>query len=175
MRILNTCSPTASHISIFDRMNTFVRRHRASWAAALSASMVFGGAVAVSAQTLTGVLPQNPRAAAIALPQKTLNQIAALEAEADARTPIQKKISSHLLYTAKMHAGQAIAVGVPVLTLGVTPSIDGKVEVDITADVTDALLEQIEAAGGTIEAPAEKPAPGKLQKKTAPSGAAKAE
>jgi len=131
-------------------MNTFARRHRASWAAALSASMVFGGTAAASAQTLTGVLPQNPRAAAIALPQKTLNQIAALEAEAEARTPIQKKISSHLLYTAKMHLGQAIAAGVPALTLGITPSIDGKVEVDITAAVTDTLLAQIEAAGGTI-------------------------
>jgi len=119
--------------------------------AVVSSSVIFGGLSASFAQSLSGILPQNSRAKSISLPQKALNQIAALEAEASSRTPAQKKLSSHLWYAAKMNAGQAVATNVPALTVGVTPSVNGYVDVDISADVTDVVLAQIEAAGGKID------------------------
>jgi subtilisin family serine protease len=77
-------------------------------------------------------------------------QIQALLAEKAARTPAQQKISSRLLYQRKMQRGKAIARGVPTLRSSVRVEDDGTTLVDIKADVTEAVLAQIEALGATI-------------------------
>src|SRR5258708_6585646 len=49
------------------------------------------------------------------LSDSVVQQINALEQDKESRTATQNKISSHLLYTARMLQGQAAAPGIPVL------------------------------------------------------------
>ncbi|MES1210874.1 MAG: hypothetical protein ABUL63_00940, partial [Acidobacteriota bacterium] len=74
------------------------------------------------------------------LSASAIQQIQALDAEKASRTPAQKKIDSQLLYAAKMSRGLAIAPGVPALEVNVGADANGKVVVDISADVDEALL-----------------------------------
>ena len=83
------------------------------------------------------------------LSSSAARQIEALEAAKAARTPAQQKIASSCLDAAKMRLGEPVAQGVPTLRVGVDVDRQGAVLVDIRADVTDALLQQIEAVGGT--------------------------
>src|SRR5437870_2605513 len=46
---------------------------------------------------------------------EAIQQISALEAEKESRTPAQRKIDSQLIYATKMHRGQDIAEGVKTL------------------------------------------------------------
>ncbi len=84
------------------------------------------------------------------LSAKTLSQISALEAEADARTPAQQKISSQLLFALKMARSQPITPNVPVQRT--TAAVDGAgfTLVDMDAVVTPALLGAIQNAGGRV-------------------------
>ena len=77
-------------------------------------------------------------------------QIAALLAEKDARTPAQRKIDSRLLATVKMNRGEPIADGVPRLETGLESEGPEGPVVDVTAFVSDALLEKIARLGGEI-------------------------
>ena len=77
-------------------------------------------------------------------------QIHALLLDKQTRTPAQNKISSKLLYTARMLRGLAAAPGVPSLATGVDVDNDGNVMVDIAADVTDDLLARLKEQGATI-------------------------
>lgn len=79
-----------------------------------------------------------------------LHQIAMLEADASARTPLDQKIDSQLLYAMRMSAGQMAAPDVPRLMTTVKPQADGLMEVDINAAVTPELLSLIARAGGTV-------------------------
>jgi hypothetical protein len=79
-----------------------------------------------------------------------LQQIQALMGEKAARTPIQRKISSHLLHALKMQRREPIARGIPTLRSSVNVAGDGSTLVDIKADVTEALLDHIVVLGGTI-------------------------
>ncbi len=79
-----------------------------------------------------------------------LKQIGALEAEKSQRTPIQQKIDSHLLYADKMQRGELIAEGVPTQRLNLDRDNQGRILVDIKADVTQSLLQRIAALGGDV-------------------------
>jgi hypothetical protein len=79
-----------------------------------------------------------------------LKQIGALEAEKSRRTPIQQKIDSHLLYADKMRRGESVAEGVPTQRLNLDQDNQGRILVDIKADVSQSLLERIAALGGNV-------------------------
>src|ERR1044071_9149968 len=51
--------------------------------------------------------------------ESAIQQIQALVAEKESRTPAQQKLDSQLLYTLKMRPGEAIAAGVPTLDEGI--------------------------------------------------------
>ena len=76
-----------------------------------------------------------------------LNQIRSLIEAKQARTLEQRKIDSNLLAAIKVNRGEKIAANAPDLQPDVELDRDGKVLVDITANVTDGLLEQIKASG----------------------------
>lgn len=79
-----------------------------------------------------------------------LQQIAALEAEKESRTPEQRKIASPLLQAVRESRGQQMAVGVPLERASVNADASGLVLVDITANVNDSLLASIQQLGGEI-------------------------
>ena len=103
-----------------------------------------------SAQTVRQQIVTQPGTPPHRLNAKTLSQISALEAEADARTPAQQKISSQLLFALKMARSQPITPGVPVQRT--TAAVDGAgfTLVDMDAAVTPALLGAIQNAGGRV-------------------------
>ncbi|HEY2712077.1 MAG TPA: FG-GAP-like repeat-containing protein [Chthoniobacterales bacterium] len=77
-------------------------------------------------------------------------QVAALMRDKEARTPAQNKISSHLLDAAKLRRDGFVNQAVPDLRNLVVVDPDGRVRVDITANVSAQLLREIRATGGTI-------------------------
>jgi hypothetical protein len=79
-----------------------------------------------------------------------LRQIDALREEKASRTPAQRKIGSRLLYASKIHRGVGIARVIPTLRTSVEVATDGTTLVDLRADVTTAVLDEIEALGGTV-------------------------
>jgi hypothetical protein len=79
-----------------------------------------------------------------------LKQIGALEAEKSRRSPIQQKIDSQLLYADKMRRGEPIAEGVATQRVVLDKDDQGRVSVDIKADVTDSLLQYIGTLGGKV-------------------------
>ena len=86
---------------------------------------------------------------------KARQQIAELMADADARTPAQRKLASHLIYAARTSRGQRITPSIATLPLstGILHMRGELVEVDLKGDITDALLSAVTAAGGKIEVP----------------------
>ena len=77
-------------------------------------------------------------------------QMLSLQQDKAARTPAQKKIDSNLIYTMRMLAGKPVADGVPFLDTGVDLDSNDNFVVDIVANVSDQLLQQLAAAGGQI-------------------------
>jgi hypothetical protein len=77
-------------------------------------------------------------------------QINALMAEKAARTPIQQKISSDLLYAAKMTRGEAIAQGVARLAVNLPDLNAFGAVVDVRAQVSQALLDEMVALGAQL-------------------------
>jgi len=96
------------------------------------------------AQTIT------PQRKPIVLTSNTLQQISALQAEKAARTPAQQRISSRLLYAAKIKRGQPIAAGVQSLKTHISEDAAGLVLVDINAEVTNNVVAAINSLGGKI-------------------------
>ncbi len=80
----------------------------------------------------------------------TAQQIQALEQEKDSRTAAQQKIDSNVLYTIRMLAGQPAAPGIPYMNTGVDLDENNGVVVDITAQVTERLLQQLNSAGALV-------------------------
>jgi hypothetical protein len=80
-----------------------------------------------------------------------LAQIQSLLLEKESRTPTQQKIDSNLLYSLKIARGQAVAPGVPTLDTGLSTDLSSNIEVDIAANVDDALLSQLQSLGATIQ------------------------
>jgi hypothetical protein len=68
------------------------------------------------------------------------------------RTPAQQKIDSNLLWRIKQMRREPIATTiVPSLRTQIALDVAGLTTVDISANVSDALLGQIRALGGTVE------------------------
>jgi hypothetical protein len=79
-----------------------------------------------------------------------LQQIAAMEQEKSTRTPAQRKLDSQFVYQLKLNRHELI----PLLETNLQPHIrfaaDGRIAVDIDANVTGDLLQQIRQAGGEV-------------------------
>jgi hypothetical protein len=88
-----------------------------------------------------------------AIKAEALQQIAALIAEKNSRTPAQRKIDSQLLQAVKESRGEQMALGASLERANPKLSNDGALLVDITADVSDALLANIQQLGGEIVFP----------------------
>ncbi len=76
--------------------------------------------------------------------------ISALLAEKASWTHIQAKMDSELIHAVKNHRGQAFARGLSNLRLDVQAHPDGRVLVDITANVSSGLLTLIRQGGGEV-------------------------
>ncbi len=108
-----------------------------------------GAAGAGSAQART--TPSGPsEEPAGRLSPGALKMIAALEMEKALRTPAQLKIDSQLLYADKMSRGLPVAAGVPVQRVDLPKDGEGRVLVDVKAQVTEGLLGEIGALGGRV-------------------------
>jgi hypothetical protein len=77
-------------------------------------------------------------------------QMQALEEEKNSRTPAQRRIDSNVLYTTRMLLGKAAAPGVPSLYTGVDLDEHNRVVVDIVANVTPQLLQQLQSARALV-------------------------
>ncbi len=88
-----------------------------------------------------------------ALPEAAAQQVRELLADKQQRTPAQQKISSHLLYGAKVKLGLPITENVKSLMSPLSSRDDGRVDVDIIGDKTAALSELILNNGGLIPNP----------------------
>jgi len=82
--------------------------------------------------------------------QVTAQQIGALEQEKSSRNAAQKKIDSNVLYTMRMLSGQSAAPGVPYLNTDVDLDEGNNIVVDITAQVSNQLLQKLASAGVTV-------------------------
>ncbi|MBA3883143.1 MAG: S8 family serine peptidase [Chthoniobacterales bacterium] len=78
------------------------------------------------------------------------SQVEAILRDKKAWTPAQKKISSNLIYAARMAGGKEALPGIASLKTGVTLESD-KVLVDIRAQVSPEVLELVKSKGGEIE------------------------
>ena len=80
----------------------------------------------------------------------TTRQIMVLEQEKASRTVTQQKIDSNVLYTVRMLAGKEAAPGVRSLNTGVDLDDGNNLLVDITANVTNSLLQRLNDSGARI-------------------------
>jgi hypothetical protein len=80
----------------------------------------------------------------------TIQQITALVADKESRTPAQQKIDSQLLQAIRESRGQKMASGVQLAPVNVGTDVSGDVKVDISADVSDDLITRFEGLGGEI-------------------------
>lgn len=86
-----------------------------------------------------------------ALPPRAASQIEALLRDKNSRTPAQKKVSSELIYAARMAAGKEALPGIAHLETGVVVDNEKKVLVDISAEVTPEVLELVKSHGGEVK------------------------
>jgi hypothetical protein len=86
------------------------------------------------------------------LQQSALDQIGALLAEKASWTPVQEKMDSELIHAVKDHRGEKFAVGATSFKPAVKFQTDGRVLVDIDANVSSNLLALITQGGGEIVA-----------------------
>jgi len=84
------------------------------------------------------------------LSARAVEQIQALLQEEAARTPAQRKVSSHLIYARKRIRREAIAPGVRSLRSRVRTDAAQRVLVDVSAVVTDQVLQKIADVGGEV-------------------------
>ena len=130
------------------------------YGATLALFALLGGGHAASAQVLS-LANSTGSKSQVKLSSIALSQIAALQAQKAALTPIQQKIDSNL-FRASLMARPSVRVG----TLGANamsvlrtipvsrqaqPDANGMVLVDIKGTVSSTLLSQIRAVGGTVQ------------------------
>ena len=77
-------------------------------------------------------------------------QIRALEQEKSSRSPLHRKLDSQFVFKLKLNRNQIIAPGVTQLQPDIKFAPDGRILVDIEANVTEGLLAQIKQSGGTV-------------------------
>ena len=78
---------------------------------------------------------------------EALAQIEALLREKDSRSLVEQKIDSQLLYELRRATSQPVALGVQNIETDVPYAPDGHAVVDVTARVTDTLMERLTALG----------------------------
>ena len=115
--------------------------------------LAFATGTSASRVAATAGQAQDPAQTDIA--PSALAQIDALMREKASRTAVQQKIDSQLVYAIKMRRGEPIAAGVQALDSGlayapVRVTDEPRLVVDVTADVTDALLRQLQALGAQV-------------------------
>src|SRR5262245_55469600 len=103
-----------------------------------AAGAVISSGPRLQAQQNPGISPQ------------ALAQINAVIAEKMARTPVERKISSDLLYAGRMARGQAIAQGVPSLEIALPDVNERGAVVDVRAAVSQPLLDDLVRLGADI-------------------------
>jgi hypothetical protein len=118
-------------------------RHRPTSRWFLAGALVLAGATIpttsrLHAQQRQGISPQ------------AVAQMSALVAEKRSRTPAQRKIDSNLLYGAKMARREAIAQGVQALEVYLPDQTKDGVAVDVRAQVSQGLLNQLIGLGAQI-------------------------
>jgi hypothetical protein len=101
-------------------------------------------------ESLQHVTKQSTQDGLSELSENAKIQLNALMLEKQSRTPVQQKIDSQLLTAAKMNRGQVVAPALATMQTDVAYDKDGRAEVDISAEVTDNLLETIRALGGEV-------------------------
>ena len=112
-------------------------------------SWFLGCALALAGATISSSSRLHAQQAQGISPQ-ALAQMSALTSEKRARTPVQRKIDTNVLFAAKMARGEAIAQGVQTLEVYL-PDVnrDGAV-VDVRAEVTQGLLDQMVRLGAIV-------------------------
>lgn len=80
-----------------------------------------------------------------------VQQMQLLLQEKSSRTPAQQKIDSNILYTIRMMSGQPAAPGFQSLYTGVDLDDSNRIAVDIVANVTPELLQQLQNAGALVQ------------------------
>lgn len=130
-------------------MRTTARPSTRLLAALALAAMVGGLAVVhpAGAQQAPDPAPADP-----AVSEEVADQIAAIQADKDARTPAERKVASNLLYAAAEEAGGPAVAGAPELESTAEVDRGGRTEVDISATVDAGLLARIDELGGDVVA-----------------------
>ena len=102
--------------------------------------------LALAVASVLPALAQDP------IPAAGMAQIQAFIQEKANRTPAQQKLDSQIIYNSKMSQGQSITAGISAtFTPGALESVKGLIHVDISANVSPALLNAITAMGGRVE------------------------
>src|SRR5579859_501966 len=99
---------------------------------------------------LTAILAGTFAAPAQPLSESARNQIQALRAEKESRSPAQQKMDSQLIYALKQSLHQPIAPGIASLRLNLKKESDGRVWVDLKGTITPQLLDFIRSSGGVV-------------------------
>jgi subtilase family protein/Ig-like domain-containing protein len=100
-----------------------------------------------------GTIPSDSRLAAqqsAGLSPQVVEQIDALMAEKASRTPAQLKMDSQLVYAAKTARGEQIASNMTTLRINFADVNERGVVLDVRADVSDGLLDQMRALGADV-------------------------
>lgn len=84
------------------------------------------------------------------LDPRALEQIRELQKEKESRTPLERKLDSQLIYALKKIAKDPLFNKMPALRANMTIDANGLVIVDISAKITDDLLNAITGSGGKI-------------------------
>jgi hypothetical protein len=110
--------------------------------------------VAVTALVMAfSTIPSNSGLAAQqsgGLSPQVVAQMNALMDEKVSRTPAQRKMDSQLVYAAKMARGEPIASNVAALRIDLADVNERGVVLDVRADVSDRLLDQMRALGAEV-------------------------
>ena len=103
-----------------------------------------------NAQIADETSDNTPVASLRQLPPVVQEQLASVVRDKAARTPAQKKISSALIYAARMQAGLDAIPGIRQLETGITPDANGAVRVSIRSRVPAEAAELAKANGAEI-------------------------
>jgi len=98
----------------------------------------------------TFITCRTPAAERVNLNAHTMDQIQALQDEKQSRSPVEKKLDSQILYGLKERRNGTAVQKVATLRSALVPEQDGRLLVDLQADVTPNLLGVIQANGGKV-------------------------
>jgi hypothetical protein len=131
-------------ISRFDGLQR--RRRLAFHIVTISAVVVM---VMVAAATPANPAQVNPPTGHL-ISESLSAQLAAVKAEKASRTPAQRKIDSHLLYAEKKARKVPLPAHFPGMDASIPVAKEGQVVVDVRAQMTTGLLQNVQAAGGRV-------------------------